>query len=152
MSDLQYWLPAELPVILICSHPMANEAWLVHVQGYFADPARRADRRVDFTKAAMAFEDDISDRLFAVADPRGQAPTPVAEHRAETLVSNLLPVGRGHGRVRWMTASLDTPVSSESAANAFWVAVTDTQPPGDKGVFPMQQPDAVGEICLSTVQ
>jgi Glyoxalase-like domain len=30
--------------------------------------------------------------------------------------------------VRWMTASLDTPVSSESAAKAFWVAVTDTEP------------------------
>jgi hypothetical protein len=26
--------------------------------------------------------------------------------------------------VRWMTASLDTPVSSEAAAKAFWLAVT----------------------------
>jgi hypothetical protein len=90
--DLEYWLQATLPVILVCSHPKANEAWWVHVQAYFADPARRADRRVDFAKATMAFDDDISDRLFAVADPHGQAHTSVAEHRAEKLVSNLLPV------------------------------------------------------------
>jgi hypothetical protein len=40
----------------------------------------------------MAFNDDISDWLFAVADPHGQAHTSVAEHRAEKLISNLLPV------------------------------------------------------------
>ena len=90
--DLKYWMQANTPVILICSHPKSSEAWWVHVQGYFDDPARRADRRVDFTKATMAFDDDISDRLFAVADPHGQAHTPVAEQRQETLVSNLLPV------------------------------------------------------------
>ena len=42
-----------------------------------------------------------------------------------------------HGRVRWMTASLDTPVSTEAAARAFWLAVTDTQPlrrPSDDAV------------------
>jgi hypothetical protein len=90
--DLEYWMQANTPVILICSHPRSAEAWWVHVQSYFDDPARRADRRVDFTKTTMAFDDDISDRLFAVADPHGQAHTLVAEHREETLVSNLLPV------------------------------------------------------------
>lgn len=90
--DLEYWLQANQPVILICSHPKTNEAWWVHIQDYFAEPARRADRRVDFTKATMAFGADISDRLFAVADPHGQAHTPVPEHRVETLLSNLLPV------------------------------------------------------------
>lgn len=90
--DLTYWLQATLPVILICSHPKANQAWWVHVQGYFADPARRADRRVDFAKVTTAFEGDISDRLFAVADPHAHAHTPIAEHRAEKLVANLLPV------------------------------------------------------------
>ncbi len=85
-------MQANTPVILVCSHPKSREAWWVHVQGYFDDPARRADRRVNFTKATAAFDDDISDRLFAVADPHGQAHTPVSEHRRETLVSNLLPV------------------------------------------------------------
>jgi hypothetical protein len=39
--------------------------------------------------------------------------------------------------VRWMTASLDAPVSTEAAAGAFWLAVTDTQPlrrPSDDAV------------------
>jgi len=30
--------------------------------------------------------------LFVIADPHGNAHTPVADHRAETLVSNLMPV------------------------------------------------------------
>lgn len=90
--DLNYWMKATESVLLICSHPKDERAWWVHVQSYFADPARRADRRVDFNKATMALEGDITDRLFAIADPRGRAHTPIPDRRAETLVSNLLPV------------------------------------------------------------
>lgn len=89
---VEYWMQSDQPVILICSHPKTQEAWWVHVQDYFSDPARRAACRVDFDKATMAFDDDITDRLFAVADPHGRAHTPMAEPRPETLVSNLLPV------------------------------------------------------------
>ena len=90
--DLEYWLQSTLPVILVCSHPKTQEAWWVHIQDHFGDPARRAECRVDFDKATMAFDDDITDRLFAVADPHGRAHTPVADERPEVLVSNLLPV------------------------------------------------------------
>jgi hypothetical protein len=90
--DLDYWMKATEPVLLICSHPKDERAWWLHVQSYFADPARRADRRVDFNKATMALEGDITDRLFAIADPHGRAHTPVPDQRPETLVSNLLPV------------------------------------------------------------
>ena len=90
--DLDYWMKAAEPVLLICSHPKDERAWWVHVQSYFADPTRRADRRIDFNKATMALEGDITDRLFAIADPRGRAYTPVPDKRSETLVSNLLPV------------------------------------------------------------
>lgn len=90
--DVEYWMQADQPVILVCSHPKSQEAWWAHIQDYFSDPARRAACRVDFDKATMAFDDDITDRLFAVADPHGHAHTPVAEARPETLVSNLLPV------------------------------------------------------------
>lgn len=91
-TDLDYWMKADQPVLLICSHPDTDEAWWVHVQAWFADPARRASGRVDFDKATQSFTRDISGRLFAVADPHGQAHTPVADHIHETLVSNLLPV------------------------------------------------------------
>jgi hypothetical protein len=89
--DLDYWMKATEPVLLICSHPKEERAWWVHIQSYFADPARRADRRVDFNKTTMALEGDITDRLFALADPHGRTHTPVPDRRTETLVSNLLP-------------------------------------------------------------
>lgn len=88
--DLDYWMKASEPVLLVCSHPNDERAWWVHIQGWFADPARRADRRVDFNKATMALAGDITDRLFAIADPHGRAHTPVPDRRSETLVSNLL--------------------------------------------------------------
>lgn len=88
--DLDYWMKASEPVLLICSHPKDEQAWWVHVQSYFADPARRADRRVDFNKATMALAGDLTDRLFAITDPQGRAHTPVPDHRTERLVSNLL--------------------------------------------------------------
>src|SRR5690606_1623200 len=55
---VEYWMQSDQPVILICSHPKTQEAWWVHVQDYFSDPARRAACRVDFDKATMAFDDD----------------------------------------------------------------------------------------------
>lgn len=88
--DLAYWMKATEPVLLVCSHPHDEEAWWVHVQSYFADPARLAERRVDFNKATMALEGDLTDRLFAIADPQGRAHTPRPDRRIETLVSNLL--------------------------------------------------------------
>lgn len=88
--DLDYWMKAREPVLLICSHPKDEQAWWVHVQSYFADPSRRTDRRVDFNKATMALAGDITDRLFAIADPYGQTHTSSPDRRNETLVSNLL--------------------------------------------------------------
>lgn len=67
-----------------------NKPGGVHVQNYFADPARRADRRVDFNKSTMALAGNLTDRLFAIADPQGRAHTPMPDQRTETLVSNLL--------------------------------------------------------------
>lgn len=89
--DLEYWLKSDQPVILVCSHPYADGAWWVHVQSHFADAARRADRRVDFDKRTMSFESDITDHLFAVADPEGRAHTPAPMFKQEVLESNLLP-------------------------------------------------------------
>lgn len=90
--DIAYWMKADEPVILVVSRPSTDEAWWVHVQSWFEDPGHRASRRVDFNKEKQRFAGDITARLFAVADPYGQAHTPVADHRAETLVSNMLPV------------------------------------------------------------
>ena len=90
--DLDYWMGADRPVLLICSHPSTSQAWWVHVQGWFADPARRASRRVDFDKATQAFDAKAGPRMFAIADPTGSGHTPEREHRDEVLTSNLLPL------------------------------------------------------------
>jgi Domain of unknown function (DUF4365) len=90
--DLEYWMKASQPVVLICSHPKSGEAWWVHIQSFFAEPARRADRRVDFSKPTMSLSGNITDHLFAIADPEGRAHTPVPVQRNERLISNLLTV------------------------------------------------------------
>jgi hypothetical protein len=37
-SDVDYWMNADGPVLLVCSHPSAGEAWWMHVQPWFSDP------------------------------------------------------------------------------------------------------------------
>jgi hypothetical protein len=90
--DIDYWMKADDPVVLICSHPATSEAWWVHVQPWFADHGHRASRRVDFNKATDAFTAVTSSRLLALADPHGRAHTPTPVTINESLISNLLPV------------------------------------------------------------
>jgi hypothetical protein len=91
-ADVDYWMAAPVPVLLICSHPRTGEAWWMHVQGWFADPAHRASGRIDFDKNTQKFNADAAHRLLNLADPHGQAHVPTAEHRSETITSNLLHV------------------------------------------------------------
>lgn len=91
-EDIEYWMKADRPVILICSHPKERKAWWVHVQPWFEVPANRASRRIDFSKATQEFAGDFTGKLFAIVDPHGVAHTPAAERKNERLFSNLLPV------------------------------------------------------------
>lgn len=90
--DLDYWLKASSPVIVVCSHPDTEEAWWAHVQSWFAEPARRASRRIDIDKATQKFDASAVEAMFAIADPHAKAHTPGPVDKKETLVSNLLPV------------------------------------------------------------
>lgn len=91
--DLDYWLKASSPVIIICSHPETEEAWWAHVQGWFgADPTRRATRRIEFDKESHKFDRDALDALLKCADPHATAHSPGPLRKDELLVSNLLPV------------------------------------------------------------
>lgn len=90
--DIDYWMRAEAPVLLICSHPEAEEAWWTHVQGWFSDPVRRASGRIDFDKATQRFDSTAASRLLALADPHADARVVTADQRPEILLSNLLPV------------------------------------------------------------
>jgi hypothetical protein len=91
-ADVSYWMSAEDPVLLVCSHPQTGEAWWMHVQGWFSDPAHRASGRIDFDKSTQRFDADAAQRLLNLADPHGRAHVPTAERREETLTSNLLTV------------------------------------------------------------
>lgn len=90
--DVDYWMRATDPVIVVCSHPASREAWWAHVQPWFDNPPNRASLRLEFNKATQRLEDDITGRLFAIADPHGRAHTPAADFAEETLISNLLTV------------------------------------------------------------
>jgi hypothetical protein len=91
-ADVDHWMSADAPVLLICSHPQAGEAWWMHVQGWFSDPSRRASGRIDFDKQTQRFDAEAGHRLLSLADPHGRAHAPVAVHRPETLTSNLLSI------------------------------------------------------------
>ena len=91
-ADVAYWMSAPVPVLLVCSHPETGEAWWMHVQEWFADPAHRASGRIDFDKNTQRFDKSAAHRLLNLADPHGDAHAPVAEERPETLTSNLLRV------------------------------------------------------------
>jgi hypothetical protein len=90
--DLDGWMAADNPVLLVCSHPVTGDAWWAHVQGQFADPARRRSRRIEFNKHTQRFDASAAARVRDLADPQGRAVVPAADHRPEVLISNLLTV------------------------------------------------------------
>jgi hypothetical protein len=91
-ADLDYWMQADDPVLLVCSHPRLGEAWWMHIQGWFADPSRRASHRIDFDKSIQRFDKTAARRLWNIADPHGHAHTTVPARRREQLVSNVIPI------------------------------------------------------------
>jgi hypothetical protein len=91
-EDVDYWMSADHPVLLVCSHPQSGEAWWMLIQSWFSDPGHRASGRIDFDKRTQRFDRDAAPRLLSLADPHGRAHVPVAEHREEVLTTNLLRV------------------------------------------------------------
>lgn len=90
ISDIDYWMQADLPVLLVCSHPAADQAWWVHVQPWFSDPAHRASHRVEFDKATQSVDRDAAQRLLDLADRQGRPRTEMPHSKPEILESNLL--------------------------------------------------------------
>jgi Domain of unknown function (DUF4365) len=89
-DKIDYWLAYGRPVVLICVNLRSQEAWWKRVDTWFADPARRARRVVEFDKAADRFDPDGFSSLSALGVPAGQ-PLPRLDG-SERLVSNLLAV------------------------------------------------------------
>lgn len=90
--DIDYWMQADVPVLLVCSHPKQDDAWWIDVKAWFADPGHRASRRIDFDKNTQRFDASAAPLLLDLADPHGNAHTPGVIAKPERLISNLLPV------------------------------------------------------------
>lgn len=91
-ADVDYWMSADNPVLLVCSRPQTGEAWWMHIQSWFADPSHRASGHIDFDKRTQSFDHSAAHRLLNLADPHGRAHIAVADDRQESLTSNLLKV------------------------------------------------------------
>jgi hypothetical protein len=98
-KDLDYWMRGNAPVILVVSRPRSEEAYWVSIKDYFADPKRRAARKVRFDKDRDRFDEGCAAALAELAVPQGAglyfAPSPAAE----TVYSNLLRVSHFPGRL-----------------------------------------------------
>ena len=90
--ELAYWLQGNAPVILIVSRPSKGEAYWVSLKEYFADPARRASRRVRFDKQSDRFSEASFKALVDIASYPGAGLYLGPPAKSESLVSNLLQV------------------------------------------------------------
>ncbi len=92
--DLRYWLKGNLPVILIYSRPRTEEAYWLSIKDYFADPVRRASRKLRFNKAQDSFGMAAKDALRKLALPNGGGLYLGVTPKLETIFSDLLPVAQ----------------------------------------------------------
>lgn len=92
--DLDYWMRGNAPVLLVCSRPNTEEAYWISVKDHFASPERRKSRVARFDKATDKFDESTRDRLVHVAIPTGAGVYLSPAPRAESLLSNLVPVRR----------------------------------------------------------
>lgn len=92
-DDLDYWLSASAPVLLVCSHPADKQAWFKNVSAYFAAfPDRRRTRLVEFDKVADRFDASAASALLDWGVPASTGIYLRPPPRPETLFSNLLRV------------------------------------------------------------
>jgi len=87
---IDYWMRYGRPVVLICVNLVQQLAWWKRVDTWFADPARKARRVVEFDKATDRFDAHAMSTIAALGVPVGQ-PLPRFDS-SEPLVSNLLAV------------------------------------------------------------
>lgn len=90
--DIEYWMGGNTPVLLIVSHPETGCAYWKSVKTYLSDPAQRASRRIRFDKARDRFTSGCRSELVGLATSRDLGLYLSPRPKAETLVSNLLPV------------------------------------------------------------
>lgn len=92
-EDVDYWRQANVPVILVCSHPATHEAWWAPITRAEATVGRRSSR-INFDKERDRLGPQSVAALLSL-DSQGAATSNAnAPARRERLVSNLLMVER----------------------------------------------------------
>jgi len=90
--DIEYWMQANTPVVLVAVRPQGDEAYWANVKEVFDDPKQRRDGRIRFDKKSQRFDASAGSALIQLAVPRDQGPYIPAPPHGEILTSNLLEV------------------------------------------------------------
>jgi len=91
--DLDYWLGANLPVLLIAVRAVDNEIYWKSIQGWFGAPERANERKIVFDKGHDILDASSLQRLLrVVAEGAEDGTTPPMVHSDEELDLNLLRV------------------------------------------------------------
>jgi len=110
-ADIEYWMQANTPVLLIVSRPDRNEGFWVHVQAYFSDAEKRAAKKVVFQKAHQRFDVHARDAIARFATPAGAAYHARVADESETLWSNLCPLDDYPKRIFRAKTRMRNPVN-----------------------------------------
>jgi hypothetical protein len=98
-KDVQYWLGASEPVLLVVVRLDQQRAWWKRLDTWFADPRRRRSRVVTFDKVDALLGLGSNHQIAAVATPADD-PLPLLRS-SETLTTNLLRVRGFAPTIHW---------------------------------------------------
>jgi hypothetical protein len=114
-KDLQYWLGASEPVLLVIVRLDQQRAWWKRLDTWFADARRRKSRVVTFDKVDDLLGPGCEHQIAAVATPV-EDPLPLVRS-SETLTTNLLAI-KGFAPVIYWS---ETEIADRQEA---WAAMT----------------------------
>lgn len=108
-EDIAYWNTVQIPVLLVVVRSRTEEAYAVHVQGYFGKLENKNSKTVVFDKGEdrFAVTEDWQRRLLNLGVPRSRGlsfpPVPMPEEMASNLLEAVLPETLFCGKTRYKT-------------------------------------------------
>lgn len=108
--DLDYWRRGNMPVLLVVSRPVTDEAWWVSVKDYFRnEPPRLQSRRIYFDKRANSLAGVATGQLLQLVQATGAGTYFRPAPKQERLHSNLLEITRPPRLIYRATTPLRDP-------------------------------------------
>jgi Domain of unknown function (DUF4365) len=127
-DDLEYWNQANVPVIVVCSHPGSDDAWWAPSSRARNESGRRT-WRIHFDKERDRLSKENSVAILNLERPSDRANAVRSSARKERLVSNLLTI--------------------ERLADTIWVAPTWLRKPAEAASILRSQGTYCGDWILS---